>query len=150
MSTDYFLFFRSDGPHEPIIESLAQVEGVEFDGDLRIRGLLDVQVMPMDAESREIMRTDFGEYGIDVDWCIRGTLDDEVDDVDDLYVRLHRCAAVFVNARPDLSMSLMWEATDFWVHNTKERLLLSILSKKAVPSVETMFEKAFVFTAMKY
>jgi hypothetical protein len=52
------------------------------------------------------MRNDFGNYGLDLNWLVTGTHDDNAD-VFDLMDRLYRCAAAIVRDFPERPLSLM-------------------------------------------
>jgi hypothetical protein len=145
MSTDYFIFACCDDIHE-LLARICTVEGVQFDGrTLEIAGLLYVRFEELGANTREIMRSDFGEFGIEVNWRISGTYD-KSSDTDDLIWRLLRCAAVIINANPNSSLSIMREAESFYLFNSKDQLLISSVYK-GFPNVASLFEKPCV---MKY
>jgi hypothetical protein len=126
---------------------MGTVDGVKVAGDaLTIEGLILTECEELDSSHRQVMLTDYGEYGLDVNWRIRGRYD-KSSDVVEVTERLFHCAAAIIRARPDSPLSLMREAESFYVFNTADRLILSPYFK-ALPNLLPLFGKPFVIKEM--
>ena len=146
MSTDYFIFLDSDHTStENVYEPLLALPEVEYRDGLQIRGLFDVSCEQLDNYHREVMREDYGEYGLDVNWLITGTYDKETD-INEVVRILIECAALLVNASPDKSLSLMRNGESFYVFNTRNRLILSKICIEESP----LFKKSFMIKEISY
>tara|TARA_R110002095_G_scaffold189568_1_gene167098 strand:- start:1171 stop:1629 length:459 start_codon:yes stop_codon:yes gene_type:complete len=150
MSTDFSIFLDSDlTSPEYVFEPLLGVTGVDARDGLHIRGLVAVSCKQLDASYREVMREDYGEFGLDVNWKVSGTYDKETDIIEVMRV-LFECAALLVNANPDRSLSLMRNGESFYIFNSKNRLILSPLYLEAIPTIKSLFKKPFIIEEMNY
>jgi hypothetical protein len=131
MSIDYFIFLHSTDFVGSVLPCLNAVSWSE-----------------MDQRHREIMRDDFGKYGLDVNWFITGTHDRDID-VNELMRCLYQCSAVIVNTYPDRALSLMQPASNsFYIHNSSDRLIVSPLYLDQFPSIQDLFVKPFIIDKM--
>ena len=151
MSIDYLLFLKTDDPIADTMRLLERIDGVELrtKDQLHVMGLVSTNCKELDEMHREIMLDDFGEYGLDVNWLISGTLDKELDSLD-LIERLFRCAAEIVNEHPDRPLSFMCNGDSFYVHNSSKNLTVSPIYLKDIPALSTIFKKPFVVDEMAY
>lgn len=151
MSIDYTIFMNCTGPVEYKTHLLNSVHGVFFgsDGLPRISGLDDVRVIELNDRSRTIMKEDFGTYGVDVNWKITGTLDDDWD-ILDVMARLYECFGAITNAYPDENCTLMRNGESFLAMNTSDRLVLSPTYLEAIPKIKSLFRKGIVVSEMEY
>ena len=147
MSTEYFIFVNSNNINE-VLRVMSTVGGVELrERQLLIDGLLSTEVAALDPLSREIMREDYGEYGLDVNWRIGGTHDESFDVVE-LIVRLFSCAAAVVNTWPDNNVSVMRNGESFYMINTSENLIISGTYVKERPCLVSLFKKTAIIRNM--
>ena len=126
MSTDYFLFVNSNQFPDIDLPLLAKNDGVQLtdDNQLSIDGLVCTRCETLDLHHREIVLTDYGEFGQEYTWFLTGTYDKE-SDINQLVERLVRCAATLVASRPQLPLALMRNAESFYVLNSPSALILS-------------------------
>lgn len=149
MSTDYAIFLNADSSREEILSTLCGAAGLDVENGIRIPGLTSVTCAPLTASHQEAMLHDYGIYGLEVNWAISGTYDDE-SDIFDLIERLHQCAAALVRANPNAPLSLMRNGEDFYVFNKQDELILAPTYVRSMPVLGTFFEKPFAVTAMPY
>ena len=150
MSTDYTIFLDSEiTSAEEIVQPLLEIPGVEFCAGLQIRGLTAVYCKQLTLSHREVMREDYGEFGLDVNWEINGTYDKQTDIIEVMEV-LFECAALLVNTHPDRSLSLMRNGESFYVFNTQNKLIISPVYLEAFPSLKSLFNKPSELTTMDY
>lgn len=147
MSTDYQLFMEVGGPIASRLDILRGVRGVSLqdESELHIEGLFCVRCIPLDDDGRDIMRPEYGEYGLDLDWNITGTLDKDLDSVATVDRLLH-CAAAIVNSFPEKNCSLMRNGESFYLFNTSDRLLLSPIYRSILPRLNSLFNKPYTIT----
>jgi hypothetical protein len=150
MSTDYSIFLDSDciSP-ECVFEPLLGITGVEIRDDFYIGGLVAVTCEQLTTSHRNVMQEDYGEFGLDVNWEIRGAYD-KMTNIFEVMRLLFECTALLVNASPDRSLSLMRNGESFYVFNTQERLILSPLYMEAIPVIQSLFKKPFIIDEMAY
>ena len=75
MSTEYFIFVDSDDMSE-VLRVISTIDGVELHGrQLLITGMLFTEYEEINESSRTIMREDYGQHGLKVNWRIWGTYD---------------------------------------------------------------------------
>ncbi|QDU07351.1 hypothetical protein [Gimesia aquarii] len=150
MSTDYSIFLESDlTSPEYLFAPLLGINGGDAQFGLHIHGLVDVSCQQLDASYREVMREDYGEFGLDVNWMIGGTYDKETDIFKVMRI-LYEYAAVLVNANPERSLSLMRNGESFYVFNTRNRLILSPIYLESIPVIKSLFKKPFIIDEMIY
>lgn len=95
------------------------------------------------------MAQEYGNYGLNVNWEIKGTYDKE-NDIFELMERLHRCAAALVNSDVNRPLSLMRNAESFLVFNTERRLILAPTYLDALPVIRSLFSKPFAVENFAY
>lgn len=144
MSTDYLIFLDSDHTSaENVYKPLLAVPRVEFRDGLQIPGLVDVSCIQLDDFYRDVMREEYGDYGLDVNWLISGTYDNETD-IFEVIRLLYECAAQLVNANPDKSLSLMRNGESIYLFNSQNLLILSPIYLESIPVIMSFFKKPFI------
>jgi hypothetical protein len=145
MSTDYLIFIQNKGSIEEYLRLLNNIEGVSCSdpNQIEIEGLLGVRCFELNDRSRMIMREDYGPYGLDVNWEIRGQRDEDCD-IFELIIRLYQCMAKIVNKFPMNNCSLMRNGEDFYLFNTSEQLVISDVYYEILPNPKALFQKEFV------
>lgn len=149
MSIDYQLFFETDEAAQSTLDLISSVNGVETGAGLRIAGLVGTSMDELDAYSRAIMLDDFGEYGLNVNWAIRGT-QDETMDADNLLERLLTCAARIIHARPNHALSVMRDGESFYLFHDSSRTVISPVYSQAIPLIKSLFKDAWELKEMVY
>ena len=124
MSTEYFIFVDSDDMSE-VLRVISTIDGVELHGrQLLIPGMLFTEYEEINESSRTIMREDYGQHGLKVNWRIWGTYD-KSQRSDELLMRLFQCVASIIKAWPEKHASLMRNAENFYVINNSDELMIS-------------------------
>ncbi|QDT46394.1 hypothetical protein Pan258_04130 [Symmachiella dynata] len=151
MSTDYWIFLQSDRTSaDLVLEPLSGTIGVDVQGDgLQIRGLMSVSCKKLSESHQDIMREEYGKYGLGVNWGINGTYDKKTN-ILEVVGLLFQCAAKFVNANPDQELSLMRNGESFYIFNSKDRLILSPIYLEAIPNLDALFKKPVIIDEMSY
>ena len=150
MSTDYSLLIQSDsatpvGVWQPVLN----IKGVSHSGTICIKGLTDVECKLLDKQRQDIFLEEYGNYGISLNWEIRGTYDKSTD-IFEVIELLYRCAAEYVNSLPSKNVCLMRDCESFYVHYSGGQLRLSTAYIKSISSLTTLFNRQFVVDEMKY
>ncbi len=140
MSTDYSIFMHCAGPVIDKVRLLGSIDGVSVgsNGLPQMTGLDDVRIIELTERSRTIMKDDYGMYGVDVDWEITGTLDED-SDILEVIERLYRCMAAIANAYPDEECSLMRNGESLLAINTSDQVLISPTYLEAIPVIQSLF-----------
>lgn|GEM_PF-6088228 len=101
---------------------------------VQIEGLRDAVSLKLDSSRRDVMRDEYGEFGLDVNWCIYGTVDQDCD-IEELIERLFYCAALLISDRPDSPLSLMRNGESFYLFNSPTDLIIPFGYLKAFPGI---------------
>lgn len=139
MAIHYSIFFKSDSTMDQVKRSLNGVEGVETAVELSIAGLLSVECSELDSYSRQLMREEYGKFGLDVNREIYGKYDKSTDP-EELVTRLFCCCAVLIRKCPEEPLSLMCEER-FYLWNNCEKLILSPIWASLLPTLPALFRK---------
>lgn len=151
MSTHYSIFLHSDYRFpENVFGRLLTIAGISMTGgDYSIVGLVNVTCERLSQSHREVMLEEYGIYGLDVNWEIRGTYD-KATDIFNVIELLYRCAAIFVNSYPKANLSLMRNGESFLLFNTLEQLILSPIYTDSISVIKSIFEKPFIVREILY
>jgi len=149
MSIDYQIFFQTDEPAQCTLDIVSSVDGITITSGLQIAGLVGVSIEELRAYSREIMHDEFGEYGLNVNWAIRGTYD-KTTNIDELLERLLECAARIIHARPNHPLSVMREGESFYLFYDVRRTVISRVYSQSLSLVESLFGDSYEMKEMVY
>ncbi len=151
MSIDYQIFIQNKGSIEEYLRLLNNIEGVSCSdpNQIEIEGLFGVRCFELNDYSRMIMREEYGPFGLDVNWEIRGEHDYEYD-IFELIIRLYKCMAMIVNNFPTNNCSLMCEGRSFYLFNTSEQHMISDIYYDILPNPKALFQKEFVVRDLRF
>jgi hypothetical protein len=153
MSTHYSIFFFSEEHAlDNVIRTLVDMRNERVSligGELNISGLVGTTCESLSQSHRDVMLEEYGDYGMDVNWEIRGTYD-RATDIFSVIETLYLCASCLLNRHPDSNLSLIRNGESFLLFNNQYNLIVSPVYLADINTIRSMFMKPYIIKQIVY